>query len=697
MDYHYTVMRREHDYGEIISSINFEEKVFHEIEENNFVKGLAKFLKENREVSNPDKKAEKIFRKQEAELSKKEVIEAVKQAIEEGYIWKFKLEEPWHPAIYFDENRLTTIPWQHKFAVLYSGRTEYEFYSKEFLKKSGSYVNGLSDVGVESVEDLHNAESVLRTGYIKPGVRWANSAEEAEEKAGNDHTRSWAIYLAIQLNKVSSYAGSNFYGLSKTEPVLEIEVPTKFLRMPGVSGVGLSRNFISSIDDYFKDLSSPKQFYDAYANTEGESEIQFTKTFENMPEYPVLPLNYVNGVWDFDKYNTPYFVPLKEYVDRLYEIVPDKRLPNLENIKMDVGTKNGSFKRNNLFEREKKELFGLLDELTKGSEGNVIDLYEEIIDLEKNLSNLREGNSQVEEFSKFVEELKDFESRRENIIKYLEKENYGWESKQVNMASFLQSRSQEDVKEYSNSAEERLKRYKKLLGSQKINSEESISKVEKRMQEDLNKILSLNIDRENLFVIAEKVADTEEEYQRYKNILEIKHSGCNPHEEDLEILKNLKRNTDSLWTSVAFFNRLESELAANETNSRMQHLQELNERASSISDYIKDIRRLCSELGIDAKNEEISIFQYINDKSFDEIRIEGKKSLKPVDDLIQAYLNGGYTEEELNSMRSNLREKLSRVSSLRLNNQKFEKLGRKLSKNEEEFQCFVKSYREEFN
>lgn len=519
MSYHDVAMRKEHDYGEIISSINFEEKVFEEIDTEHFVEGLAKYLLERHEdLLNPRKKRSDAYSKAKklyyrngniTSLDPKQVLEIVEEAIEEGYIWEFKLEEPWHPAIYFDENRLTTVPWQHEKAVLYSGRGEYEFYTKEFLKNNRKVLN-FNDL--DSVDDLHNAESILKTGYIKPGVRHAQDSEEAEKKTNEHFTRRWAIYLTTSASNIASHYGGSHYTSRKT--ILEVEIPTKFLKT-------FSGDLpVNNLSDFFNNFSSPRIFEEKFG-----SELHYTKTEGS--EYPVLPLNYVNGVWNGNRRSDPYFVPLKEHVENLYDQVGE-RLPPIDNIKLDVGASAGHFSRQGSSEKEEKKFLQMIKSLAK----DLSNCYSKLKSSGKYVYQLRNeesingytlerpfDGSRLDDFENLIRRVLYFEKKRENVIEVVKNYNFDFENKEIDLAKFLLSKSYEEVEEFEERSKADLKRINKIELNQAIETEHDQKEVEERFRSDLSKILSLNISSESLTELAQSLAQNKEELAKFEKII----------------------------------------------------------------------------------------------------------------------------------------------------------------------------------
>ena len=536
MSYHDTAMREEHRYGEIISSTDFEESVFQEIEPHHFIESLAQYLLEKQSSILSQKRSRKdaytiakqIYRRKGrgTGLSDTEIIQLVKNAIEKGCIWKFKLEEVWHPAIFQDQERLTTVPWQHKYAVFYTRRPVYEFYSLHYLKNSEEgqkMVKRINERGnrpdISDIENLHNAESVLKTGFIKPGVRWAANPEEAEMKVEktNQPDRSWAIYLGMSITKTE--VGRT----GELNPVLEVELPTKFIRTPVNQNPGLG--FVGSLECYFEYFDSPKQFMDLVEGNMN-SEFHYTKTAENH-NYPVLPLNYVNGACLSSE--EKYFIPLKEYTEILYEEIPTK-LPPLSEIKLDLGAYQGTFQRETSIEKEEKNFLQMISNIKRDFSQGLLQLesgkeYVHIlrtdtypIGIEVN----RKSRGRQQDFNNLMRALNEFKKRRQRVAAKLEEYSFSWENEEVNIIGFLLKKDYKEIEEFCERSEEDIERIIRIERSQAINTRQDQEKVEKRFSKDLSMIISMQVTMESIEKLIKGVSRSEEEYAKFAEIAKEK-------------------------------------------------------------------------------------------------------------------------------------------------------------------------------
>lgn len=518
MSYHDTIMRQEHDYGDIIQSVNFEEDTFKEIDSDHLKKGLTRFFNQSREFQKgwENRKARIVGERlakgqfQEIPFSKNDALQLVIDAIELGYLWDFKLQEPWHPAIFFDENRITTLPWQHQRAVLYTGRSEYEFYSKEFLEENQKYLelvrrnSGIDDL---SVDDLHNAESVLRTGYFNPGVQWAQDEKEANKKMekSGDQTRAFCIFLSIRIGRFgdsqpASYAGHNGYDENYSEPVLEVELPTKFLRMPYNFRSG---QFISSTREFFNQYSRTSQF--------DPKEIQYTN--HHGTGHPVLPLDYVNGVWDVRATEHPYFIPLDEYVKKLQSHIGG-RLP--DNIKIENGAEKGHFRRksNQEIMDQKWCHFGqfLKDHTSLETLNNYLMMSA------KNIRNIKVKNTKSEilaSFKRLMSNLNKFKLYRKPLKEY----NYDFSiNSSIELNHLLLDNNIKEIENFSSLAQ-KLEVLKRIELEQNLKNERNYNKVEREFQAYLKQILSVEVNQESLMGLAKSIAENNEEFKMFRNLI----------------------------------------------------------------------------------------------------------------------------------------------------------------------------------
>lgn len=711
MSYHDTAMRQEHDYGDIIQSVNFEENVFKEIDSNHLKKGLMKFFIESQKFEQGwgNKKARMVGERlakgqiQETPFSKQEAIELVEEAIEEAYIWDFKLKEPWHPAIFFDENRLTTLPWQHNKAVLYTGRKEYEFYSKEFLEQEGKYLevvrrqSGISDL---EVEDLHNAESVLKTGYLKPGVQHAQDEEEAKRKVEErkKQTRTWGIFLHIRLKNVSKdgqnsptdYAGNNAYRKNLTEPVLEVELPTKFLRMPSSEG------FISNPKEFFNEFSNVSQFK--------PFEIQYTNTHDTGG--PALPLNYINGVWDVKSSKHPYFVPLEEYVNYLYDNI-GKRLP--EGKKLDTGAKSGQYKRRTSKDVSNKK-WCQFEEFVD-SEISGLDYINKLI--LKSAEKVKEINQETIESKKSKEfkSLLDTLYKLKRVKKRLQKYNFNFkiETSQEGLRSVIFTNSIDELDEIISESSRDLEILKRLELNQSVRQEYSYNKLETKFQNYLQTVLSIEIDEKSLIQLAEVLSKNQSEFEAFRNLI-LKNE--NPEKYQEMIYQNLDEFLKFMTAEHKLVSNLISQFSSitkgvytieNEETPSGYNRSKSQAYRDTIPNCIRfeSLREeLLSELDISDIDVEIqskSLSDFLSSNSIEQDIEFARKVKNELSDLDEIEDSDDYTEPEkiarIKKEETSLEEDIALILSLQASKEDLLNLTEALAESKQQYEEFKETYK----
>jgi hypothetical protein len=393
-EYENFVETGEYDYGEYFQQIDFPERILESAQRDHLREGLAEFFYNEKFDKVPDRHSrQSCFKKAEMMLEgdlrygdylesyngENGLHEAVREAVSLGYIWKFRLETPWHPSFFFSENRLYTYPFQHKFAVLYTGQAKHIFFSKagkwdikreEFFgstsgdrlihtwatkmrdEEYGSGELSIED-GLEVLEE--NKEKIKRKvqelqtekkipfgqaldeigvsrGYIPEYRNPQSILEQGAIYAGNQHTggeegskpgEETAVWMGF-LDKAKSYphkdAGtSSRMDLYDGSVVLEVEVPTKWLAIKGHKGVSHGR--IEDLEDCLSEYNSP---------------LEMSQDLSRDDEFVVpsstgrLPLNYVKGVWDKGEFpGTPHFMSLEKFVGLMEKKFPE-RMPSGE-------------------------------------------------------------------------------------------------------------------------------------------------------------------------------------------------------------------------------------------------------------------------------------------------------------------------------------------------------------------------------
>lgn len=320
--YYYHAAKEDHDYGEIISSIKFEEKVFEEIEDNHFIEGLANYLMEKQSDivdqrkmrSDAYKKAKKIYRRKSSGtgVDTNQAIKLVENAIEEGYIWDFRLEEPWHPKMFVDENRLTTFPFQHKFMVGYSAKPKHIFFHQQGKERVQERVGDV----------LTNPDSVLSQGRLRGGT--VHPSTEYSNDETNDNA-IWFTCLRGTFRYPQGVDGSKYYDYDDNV-VLEIEVPSRFVVQHHKDHVRWETR-----EDLLNNFKNPKEYrrriLEEWEDTDSyDFKVALRKSQSEGKAF--LPLEYILGFWDRDEFpNTPHFMPIDEYASLIRKRFPEKVPP----------------------------------------------------------------------------------------------------------------------------------------------------------------------------------------------------------------------------------------------------------------------------------------------------------------------------------------------------------------------------------
>lgn len=334
--YTYHAARHDHKYGEIISSVRIED-IFEQIDSEHLIEGLTDFL-----LDNSERTVDRERKKREAEAllngekGEKILIESLSSAIEQGYVWKFRLEKPWHPKAFMDGEKLTTFPFQHKFIVGYSGKPKHIFFSK----KGKEYVREKSNLS-----QFFNPESILVQGRINAS---SNHADAKEGNKVNNETMDIAIWFSC-LKEAKKYplgqgladrVAANGAGVKdkgeivySDNVVLEVCVPSNFVVQHNT--YERWENLVQTKEKFGSPMeyqASMKKYWD---NTDG-MDFKIALKEEQDSGGSFLPLKYIRGVWDKEEFpRSPYFMALDNYVAFLYEEYP-RRMPQQSRINFSV-------------------------------------------------------------------------------------------------------------------------------------------------------------------------------------------------------------------------------------------------------------------------------------------------------------------------------------------------------------------------
>lgn len=243
--------------------------------------------------------------------------ELLVEAVSEGKLKDINLDVPWHPEVFYDEDKITTLPFQHSSTVLYSGRERHNFFDREYGKE-----NVVDGVRPETIDHMFNPDSVLEQGHFKAGNRHRDLTRGVQEQGAHE----WAVYGA-DIHGAESYAS----------PIMvEFEVPSEHIVTTSDNESSLRSE---TAKEFFSKHESPEEAKD-YSNFI----LKVADNKEKQPWNPHIDLEHVNGVWD-PKYfpNTMHFLPLDDYARRIqsdFEHAPDI---NLEQFR--TGRKGYTFRR----------------------------------------------------------------------------------------------------------------------------------------------------------------------------------------------------------------------------------------------------------------------------------------------------------------------------------------------------------------
>lgn len=407
--YKYHAAREEHDYGEIIDSVNFEEDIFEQIDPKHFVRGMAKFVKEERDDLIEGRKTRKaafriaksVYRRRGkgTSLRKQDIIQLVKNAIGEGYIWDFRLEEPWHPKVFIDENRLTTFPFQHKYIVGYSGKPKHLFFTsqgKEFVRNQRR----------TTFDNFYNPDSILTQGRIRGA-----SGHTESEKGGSkgDETLDVGIWFAC-LEEASKYpigesgntATDNGEKVYRNNVTLEVNVPSNYV----IQHTQYKR--WETTEELLDEFGSPFRYLEVMENrwtAWDEMDFKLALMDDQSEGEVFLPLEFVQGVWDREAFpNAPHFMPLKDYAVFIKEEFPN-RVPDFDQMVLDIddGVSSAAHARRKRKKKIKNE-FDEIREIATGFSKNMNRHFKELGDkIEQSLRGLKK----VEEGAYGIESMEE--------------------------------------------------------------------------------------------------------------------------------------------------------------------------------------------------------------------------------------------------------------------------------------------------
>lgn len=458
-----------YDYGEFFEEINFAARIIEALDQNQMVQGLGKMFHQEFRDQFPSRGTRKnafhdakilALRSQNPTYApfkgKKGLFEAVKEAVSKGYIWKFIIDVPWHASFFFRDDQIYTFPFQHRYAVLYSGQAKHIFFDefgKYDLLREDDDVNNLykiasseewveyiaeeEGIGVQKFrEKVHNIcssydgdipegaavnrlakkyglmteyrnpDSILNEGALLTGNQHVNNEDDY-----NDGAEEKAVWLAF-IDKAKNYPaqdegakkGKAHPKLYQGSHVFEVEVPSNWLAIKGNKGTNAPR--LETVEDCLNSYESP---------------MDMSKDLSRNDEWVVpdttgrLPLHYIKGVWDKGEFpGAPHFMSLESFVD-LMEQKYSERMPGGQT---HVERGDVSKKELDVLKNEFEELERIRNWCSSASEASekiesqiesIEEILEELSEEEKEIKELEKKEQKLEEI---VEEEKKKEEKR---------------------------------------------------------------------------------------------------------------------------------------------------------------------------------------------------------------------------------------------------------------------------------------------
>lgn len=345
--------RREHAYGELISSIDWTQKLIEEgVRENDrewLVEDISRFLadKNGLKESAAVEKSKNLL--SEGGIKFKKLVE---EAEENGYLERFRLQEPWHPKS-FHEGEFVSYPYQHSSVVVYRGMRRKFFYRADLQDRED--------------RSTKHPTSIFNHQYLRPGSHITG-----------DETNY--IWTTTSLKEAQSYGSI----------VLEIQVPSEWL----IVGAKDTR-VTSNLKEMHQEFGSPESFRKYLLDNWSVASTSFRIGKE-------LPVQYIRGGWDTSRDGKPEFYPLysedeKDLIDVMREVDGDK-IPAEPAISKDWNHSDGVAKKRREVERALQidykpvdtDIYEILDKIRDGKQLRYTELYQVVEGVEQANSKIRE-------------------------------------------------------------------------------------------------------------------------------------------------------------------------------------------------------------------------------------------------------------------------------------------------------------------
>jgi hypothetical protein len=310
---------------------------YHKRYRNNFStnKSQEKAIKKAEEILDGEKKTDLP---PEIDFSEREHKKIIKAAEQSGYLQNFHLDEPWHIKPFL-EGKFLSFPYQHDYAILYTGVNKEIFFKKEFTSK-----------------DLNNVKSVIPRRYILGRVEEDQKFIDMKELGSRDEA-NWlgfpgnAAYFAERAEEDYKSGGA----------VLEVLVPTDQLETILASKRNRKRDtgdphqtvHVSNLEELKRELTedrfeTPLQAFHHYCKISREADPHDYVPDAEIVHFAVqheIPFKNILGVWDYEFVKKPVYESLGSYI---------KTLKSREKEKLPKGIEEDEIKKE--IEKELKHL-----------------------------------------------------------------------------------------------------------------------------------------------------------------------------------------------------------------------------------------------------------------------------------------------------------------------------------------------------
>ena len=359
--------RREHSYAELVSSIDWTERFIEEgLRENDrewLENGLIRFLIDQQGMKEEQARQKVKEMMDEGGIDFKKTVNTAER---KGFLEDFRLNEPWHPKTFYEEE-FVSYTFQHASVIVYRGMRRRFFYK--------------ASVQNEDERSRKHPTSIFNHQYLRPG----SSLQQGDEQE--------FIWTTPSLDEARGYGSI----------VLEIQVPVKWL----VFGAKRKEE-VSNLEEIHERFESPQKFHSYLSENWSRSGTTFKINRE-------IPVHYVRGGWDMERHDNPEFFPLyseqeKDLIDVMKEVDGEK-IPENPSITKNWKDSDEIVKQRKSIERalqhdykiDEKEMDDLLEKVKAGEEFTYSDYLSFFNQLEELSDKIRDDLNSIRKKDGFTE------------------------------------------------------------------------------------------------------------------------------------------------------------------------------------------------------------------------------------------------------------------------------------------------------